>query len=78
METQRFVRMFDKFFDCLNTRHPDAGVHALKPDLSPYRTPLDSRLKVYIIINYTDNNIHNVTFTVVGGRVSRLPGRVGG
>ena len=77
METQRFVRMFDKFFDCLNTRHLDAGVHVRKPDLSPYWTPLDSHLKVYIIINYTDN-IHIVTFTVVGGRVSRLPGRVGG
>ena len=47
-ETERFVRLFDRFFDCLNTRHPDAGFHARKPDLNPYRTTKDTRLTVYI------------------------------
>lgn len=45
-ETEMFVRMFDKFFDCLNVRNTKASVHRRKPDLRPYRSPDDPRLKV--------------------------------
>lgn len=51
LETERFVRIFDGFFDSLNTRHPDAGVHARKQDLNPYRTPTDTRFTVLFIVN---------------------------
>lgn len=45
-ETIRFVTIFDKFFDCLNTRHPREGYVKRKPDLNPYKSPTDKRLKV--------------------------------
>ena len=46
-ETEEFVRIFDKFFDCLNVRCISASVQRRKPDLRPYRSPDDGRLKVY-------------------------------
>ena len=49
-ETEKFVPMFDKFFDCLNVRCISACVHRRKPDLRPYRSPDDERLKV--LLNY--------------------------
>lgn len=45
-ETERFVRFMDRFFDMLNTRSVEEGSNKRKPDLDPYRTPDDSRLKV--------------------------------
>lgn len=45
-ETVRFVRIFDRFFDMLNTRSLQESIHKRKPDLAPYRTPEDTRLKV--------------------------------
>ena len=45
-ETIRFVTTVDKFFDCLNTRHPREGFIKRKPDLNPYTSPIDERLKV--------------------------------
>lgn len=48
-ETVNFVKMFDNFFDCLNVRCISASVQHRKPDLRPYRSPDDERLKV----NYT-------------------------
>ena len=44
-ETVLFVRKFDRFFDMLNTRSLEEGIHRRKPDLAPYRTPEDTRLK---------------------------------
>lgn len=38
--------MFDRFFDMLNTRCLEEGIQKRKPDLAPYRTQKDSRLKV--------------------------------
>ena len=32
-ETERFVRFFDKFFDCLNVRGLDEHIKKRKPDL---------------------------------------------
>ena len=46
VETEKFVRFFDKFFDCLNVRCLSASVRRRKPDLRPYRSPDDPRLKV--------------------------------
>ena len=46
METEKFCRIFDKFFDCMNTRCLQEAGQKRKPDLQPYRSPDDSRLKV--------------------------------
>ena len=45
-ETQRFVRTFDTFFDCLNVRCPDEHFQRRKENLKPYYSPNDTRLKV--------------------------------
>ena len=45
-ETQRFVRMFDKSFDCLNGRNVDEHRKQRKPDLKPYYSEDDERLSV--------------------------------
>ena len=49
-QTERFVRMFDRFFDMLNTRSLEECVHKRKPDLAPYRTSQDTRLEVFITL----------------------------
>ena len=46
IETEKFIRMFDSFFDCLNVRSLSEWKSKLKPDLQPYTSPDDSRLKV--------------------------------
>ena len=46
-ETERFVRIFDRFFDMLNTQCLEEGIQKIKPDLHPYRSPQDERFKVY-------------------------------
>ena len=35
IETQKFVRTFDQFFDMLNTRSQEEGIYKRKPDLLP-------------------------------------------
>ena len=45
-ETIRFVRFFDRFFDCLNVSNLTKGRKSLKKDLYPYRTPDDDRFDV--------------------------------
>ena len=45
-ETANFCHMFDRFFDCLNTRRLKEGREKRKPDLDPYRSATDSRLHV--------------------------------
>ena len=48
-ETQRFVTMFDKLFDCLNVQSKDQWIHKLKPDLKPYTIIVDDpRFKVCV------------------------------
>lgn len=44
--TVRFVQMFDMFFDCLNTRSLAEPTRRRKPDVAPYRSVNDPRLKV--------------------------------
>ena len=45
-EMEKFVRHMDKFFDCLNGRNLKEHVLRRKPNLKPYYSPEDSRLKV--------------------------------
>ncbi len=45
-ETEKFCRIFDRFFDCLNVRSMKEWVTKRKPDLKPYTSPDDSGLKV--------------------------------
>lgn len=42
-ETARFCRIFDKFFDCLNTRRIGEGKESRKPDKEPYWSVKDER-----------------------------------
>ncbi len=46
VETQKFVAIFDKFFDCMNVRSRDLWIRKLKPDLKPYTSVDDPRFKV--------------------------------
>ena len=50
VETEKFCRMFDRFFDCLNTRNLDEAKFKRKPDLRAYFKPDDSRLKVSLLV----------------------------
>ena len=50
-ETQRFVRTFDKFFDCLNVRSPSEYIKKRKENLKPYTSTDDSRLCVSLCYN---------------------------
>ena len=45
-ETEKFVRNFDRFFDCMNVRSLKEGQYKRKPDLRPYRSASDPRLTV--------------------------------
>lgn len=45
-ETELFVRNFDRLFDCLNVRSLSEWKTKKKPDLKPYTSVDDSRLKV--------------------------------
>ena len=47
-ETQRFVSMFNKFFDLLNVRSLNEAARQRNPDKEPYRYPEDDRLKVML------------------------------
>ncbi len=49
-ETENFIRIFDKFFDCLNSRSFSEWKTSRKPDLKPYTSPNDPRLEVIIIV----------------------------
>ena len=45
-ETAKFCLLFDKFFDCLNTRRAGEEKEKRKPDLDPYRSIEDTRFTV--------------------------------
>lgn len=45
-QTAKFCYMFDRFFDCLNTRNASEGKKKRKPDLDPYRSVNDKRFDV--------------------------------
>ena len=46
--TERFVRLIDAFFDCLNVRSPKEYMHKRKPNLAPYTNVADIRFGDYI------------------------------
>ncbi|XP_034236682.1 uncharacterized protein LOC117642528 [Thrips palmi] len=43
-ETVKFIRLVDRFFDCLNGHSTTEGRHHLKPDRNPYTDADDPRL----------------------------------
>ena len=45
-ETQKFVHLMDKFFDCLNVRNLTEYIKKRKPNLEPYTDASDPRFKV--------------------------------
>jgi hypothetical protein len=54
--------MFDKFFDFLNTRSLTEATRRRKPDVAPYKSINDPRLKVCIRILYIIiNNAYSLT-----------------
>ena len=46
METERFCRIFDKFFDIFNIRNSEEADRKKKPDLKPFYSSTDERLQV--------------------------------
>ena len=48
-ETEKFVRIFDKFFDCVNVRAIGEVATKRKPNQEVYKSPDDIRLKVLTI-----------------------------
>ena len=49
-ETEKFCRIFNKFFDIFNTRSLDEGRIKKNPDLNPFKEEDDPRLKVHFIV----------------------------
>ena len=49
-ETERFVRVFDKFFDLMNVRSLREGIHKRKPNLHPYRNDQQSRERLQVLL----------------------------
>ncbi len=45
-ETEKFSKMFDKIFDCLNTRRIGEGKEKRKPDLDSYTSINDKQFDV--------------------------------
>ena len=48
-ETIRFIRKFDRFFDIMNDRSLDEHVTKRRPDLRPFRSSSDDRVKVCML-----------------------------
>lgn len=47
VETRLFIRMMDRFFDCLNVKSPRQGILERKEYRRPYSNPNDHRFKVF-------------------------------
>ena len=45
-QTRLFIRMIDKFFDCMNVKGPQVAKVKRKDNLAPYKSPGDERFKV--------------------------------
>ena len=78
-ETQRFVSYFDTFFDCLNVRSVNEWCIKRKPNLKPYTSPDDPRLKVqnikhfvYYVIFFINSGL-KVTFWTIYNFGKTLP-----
>ena len=45
-QTRLFIRMINKFFDCLNGKGPQQAKLKRNDDIAPYTSPSDERFKV--------------------------------
>ena len=45
-QTRLFIRMIDKFFDCLNSKGPQVAKLKRKDNIAPYSKESDHRFKV--------------------------------
>ena len=45
-QTRLFIRMIDKFFDCLNAKGPKMAMLERKADRAPYTKKSDNRFKL--------------------------------
>ena len=54
-QTRQFIRMIDKYFDCLNAKGPKTALLMRKLDKAPYKKSSDYRFKVNLseLIYYT-------------------------
>ena len=61
-ETERFVRIFDKFFDLMNVRSLMEGKCKRKPNLNPYRKDRlsEERLQVGYSLSYIDIHVCHI------------------
>lgn len=66
--------MFDKFFDCLNVRHPDVHIKRRKPNLKPYTSATDERLNVLncVTVLITIKNYFTINSVVAGEKFFRV------
>ena len=62
METERFCRMFNTFFDTLNTRSLEESHCKRNENLDAYRSADDNRLKVC-----AEFLINSITFSLISG-----------
>ena len=77
-ETERFVRMLDQFFDCLNVRSPNEHVTKRKPNLKPYTSGSDERLCVSLVQIHKAMCVNTVfSFVVVKEGLFRVFRRMG-
>lgn len=56
IETRRFIRVMDVFFDCLNSKNVIEYRQKCKDTRTPYRTPDDWRFKVSDVVYSLQNN----------------------
>lgn len=49
-ETEKFCRIFNKFFDLFNTRSLEEGRIKKNPNLNPFKEEDDPRIKVRFIV----------------------------
>ena len=57
VETRLFIRMMDRFFDCLNVKSPCQGIMERKQYRRPYSSPNDHRFKV-LSVSCTHKHAH--------------------
>ena len=51
-DPEHFVRIFDKFFDMMNSRYLEEEIYKRKTDLAPYKSLDDPHFKIIYITNY--------------------------
>ena len=75
--TERFVRLIDAFFDCLNVRSPKEYMHKRKPNLAPYTNVADIRFEVQICyaLETVDSSVSLISFYIMHAVATRdVPG----